>query len=515
MAKLKRTVARYRIQELNLITMSVIGLLITYAFVLVSPENNFQALLTAPLVICSIIFSCAWCLPAARSQSNGQIDWLHPAVLVVVVYFAYFVFPGVWLWLMHDYNPMWIRKGRWPVYLVNTAFFLGALSMAAFGWGCRSKLAFPGSAVRNFLSQTRVLRFKEARFLIILFFVVGMIVKLYHLSLLGPLSLDLLRYLSPSERRGTDINLSMFVVMLESMLDWSLLLAMFFYLMHYLKSGSKNGLFLLVIFTACIILLDYVVSSKRSGVILFFLLPFILYHYLIKRLTFSKAIASLALGGGLIGVLLIVRIALPLISKDMNATDYIGEGFWDVVKFYFDTPEWASFEMVLASINQREELLDNAGGTIVGFLKYSFGTLFVFIPRVIWPGKPDYEDLSHLYYHTIFQVSDNVGIAPTIWAASYLFFHVTGLAIGMYVLGWLFKGVYNLLRPYQGRPYNVFFYAIFFWMAFQFLRFGTTGFLLLYFIQAILVGVMAALFLARKGRGVRVATCSMARGKLS
>jgi len=487
--------------ELPLSVMSAAGMLLIYLLVLILPESD-QSALTGALVVCSVIFTCSWCLPAARNKFDGRIDWLHPAVLVVLVYFAYFIFPGVWLWLVHDYDTTWVFIGSNKAYLVNTAFILGAISMLAFGLGCRSRFPFPGAKLNNNFYQADALRFKEARYVIIFLLTVGLLAKLYHLSLFGPLSLDLLRYLSPTARRETGISLSQFILLLESMLDWALLLAIFFFLMRYLQSrATRKYLIFLAAFAICVVLLDYLVSAKRSGVILLLILPFIWYSYLAKRLTLAKALVWLSVGGGLIGLLLIVRIALPLMSNNLVASDYIGEDIGGVLQFYFNQPEWASFEMMLASINQREELLENAGGTVFGFLQYTFGTLIAFVPRVIWPGKPEYEDLSHVYFQTIFGVDLGVGIAPTIWGATYMLFHVPGLAIGMYILGWMFKGVYGLLRPYEGRPFDVFFYGIFFWISFQFLRFGTASFVFLYFIQAILVGVIVALFLARKVQG--------------
>ena len=486
--------------ELLVSYLSASGLLIASILVINSSEND-QSSLTAILVTCSIIFTMAWCIPAARSKADGRIDWLHPAILVVVVYYAYFMFPGIWLWLAHDCEPLWINSVPSQKYLINIAFFLGALSMAGFGLGCRSRVRFPGTVLRKALYQTEVLRFKEIRYLILLFFIIGLIVKLYHMSLFDTFSFDLLQYLSPSARRGLNIGTSQFVLLLGSMLNWALLLTIFYLILCSLRRRVTWSEWMLVaLFTVFVMTLDYIIFSKRSGIILLVILPFIWYSYLVRRLNFSRAIMWASVGFGLIGLLLIARIALPLVHRDLIPSEYIGGDVFEIIKFYFDQPEWASFEMFLVSITQRAELLDEAGGVIIGFLKYTFMTVIIFIPRAIWPSKPDYEDLSHVYYRTVFQVDEGVGIAPTIWGASYLFFHVIGLVIGMYILGWLLKGFYDTFRPNQGRPYDVFFYGIFFWMAFQFLRFGTTGFLLIYFIQVIAMGVVAGLFLARKVR---------------
>jgi hypothetical protein len=153
---------------------------------------------------------------------------------------------------------------------------------------------------------------------------------------------------------------------------------------------------------------------------------------------------------------------------------------------------------------QREDLLEQAGGSITGFLKYSFSTMIIFIPRAIWPDKPGYEDLSHVYYRTLIGTNPGVGFSPTIWGASFLFFHLVGPVIGMYILGWLFKSVYEILQPQNGKPINVFLYSIFFWMAFHFLRNGTTGFVLILFVQSMFVGVFAMLLLWRSMQSTKI-----------
>jgi hypothetical protein len=322
--------------------------------------------------------------------------------------------------------------------------------------------------------------------------------------LLGPLSTDVFRYLSPSANRALGINISQSFIMLEAMLDWAALLSIFYYIVRYKETGKTNGWWLILLVVVIIALFDYVVSAKRSGVIPFFLLPLIWYHYIIKRLSIIRAGIFFFVGTILIAGLLMARIVLPLLAQNLTPTDYIGQNPSETLAFYIDTGEWSTFDLIAASGVQRDELLTQAGGPILGFLKYSFSTLIIFIPRALWPGKPGYEDLSQVYYRVLVGSDEGIGFAPTIWGTSFLLFHLAGLMIGMYVLGWLFKGVYVMLQPQNGRPLNVFFYSIFYWLAFQFVRFGTTGFVIIMFVQSMIVGVFAVLFLWRKRRTASV-----------
>jgi hypothetical protein len=50
----------------------------------------------------------------------------------------------------------------------------------------------------------------------------------------------------------------------------------------------------------------------------------------------------------------------------------------------------------------------------------------------------------------------------------------------------------------KAEPLAVFLYSVFYWMTFQFLRFGTTGFVIVVFVQSMIVGVAAILLLRRK-----------------
>lgn len=484
----------------QLLLLSVIfgiASLIFTILVFLLPDAD-QSALTAPLVCFSVIFTLTWCMLCARDCVDGKIDWFHPSILLMMVYLAYYIFSGVWIWLYHDYDSIFVNLGGKPAFAVNAVFSLGFISIVAFGLGTRTKLAFSGKTIQKLSYRNDRFSRKWTRNLIGFFLVIGTAFKLYHLSLLGTLSFDVVRYLSPSAYLDLRINLSQFNIMLESMLDWAVLLAIFYYIVRYKETGNINisWLILLILLIAVVLPLDYIVAAKRSAIIPLFLLPLIWYHYLIKRLTLAYAGTFFLVGLLAIIGLLMVRIVLPLLAQDLVATDYIGESLPDMFAFYVDTGEWSTFDMIAASVVHRDELLKQAGGSIFGFLQYSFSTLIVFIPRAIWADKPDYEDLSQVYFRVLVGGGGS-GIAPTIWGASFLFFHLVGLIIGMFVLGWLFKSIYAMFQPKQGRLFNVYMYSIFYWMAFQFLRFGTMGFILIIFIQSMIVGVLTMLFLRR------------------
>jgi hypothetical protein len=67
------------LKEVLSFSIPSVGLLLVYVLILFTPEEG-QSLLTAPLVLFSIFFSLAWCLPVARRNSESRLDWFHPAI---------------------------------------------------------------------------------------------------------------------------------------------------------------------------------------------------------------------------------------------------------------------------------------------------------------------------------------------------------------------------------------------------------------------------------------------------
>ncbi len=497
MGKINNNIAKgFHSEKLLLSGILVTAALLVYIIVLFTSEKD-QSWLTPLLVLLSISFACIWCIPAAKNKLDNRVDWFHPSILFLLVYLAYFIFPGIWLWLANDYTPNWIFLGKDPAYNINSVFFLGIISVAAFGVGVRAKFALPSKFIQ---SHSNLFQRQEVYGVIIVFFVIGSGFKIYHLSLITPLVSDIFSSLSPTMRRDLQINISFSYLILESMLNWSILLAIFYYIANYSKTGIKKGGIIIFLLFSIVILLDYIVSAKRSEIIMLIILPVIWWHYIITPLNIRVAATYFILCVASIGALLILRISLPLISQDIDSVDVIGSNLSEILDFYFNTPEWSTFEMITASFVQREALLEQAGGSIWGFIKYTFGTLFVFIPRFIWADKPGYDDLSHVYFQFVTGIDETVGFAPTLWGASFLFFHIGGLIFGMCLFGIICKGVYTMLSPWKGKPISIFYYSIFFWITFQFIRFGTMGFTLLYFIKAILIGVIAALFLSLRKR---------------
>ena len=457
--------------------------------------------MTVILVILSVLFAFLWCWPVAGRNCSNITDFFHPSFLFIGFYIVYFVFSGVLISFFHDYRSNWVHLGSDPELTVNTVYVFGILSVAAFGFGLRAKVLFPGMKIKAALYRPDLLRKKETKYVIALLLFIGGAVTLYHLSLLGSVSFDVFRYLSPSVQLELDIGWNNVLTMLESMLEWGALFALFVFFLNRrsIRLGDERvKYYILIVLFLVIGVLVYTITGKRSSVIPLLLLPLIWRHYLIKQIQSYYMVIYSGLIIAVIALLLMVRIVVPLVVQDIDIGASIGGSVGEITEFYLDSPELATFDMVVASFLQRESLLTAMGGAFRAFIKYNIETiLLTFVPPGIWENKPIYEDPGHMFFQILSGSKDNIGFAVTVWGTSFLFLHVLGILLGMFILGWVFRGMYQLLRPWEGNPFDVFFYAIFYWMAFQFLRFGTLGFTFIYFVTSMLIGVLAALFLAR------------------
>jgi oligosaccharide repeat unit polymerase len=470
-------------------------------------ERQYQEFLTPGIVVLSVLFAFSWCVPLARERGRNDIDWFHPAILFIGLYLVYFVFSGVWLWLYHDYDSEFSDLGSDAALVVNEAFCLGFVSLAAYGLGARARLA--GIRMPRWRASTtiavpkvprgiRAFSTRELLMVAVVLLPLGLAFKIYHLAQFGALSTDVLQYLSPSAANELGLSISQFVIMMESMLDWAVLFAVLYIIVKYRNTGTWQGLWWVACGVVVVSMLDYVISGKRSAVIFFLVLPAIWYHYLARQLTGRIAAALLLALVVSIVVLLMGRIALPLVIKGLAPTDYIGVNALDVFVYYLDSGEISTFDMVAATIQRRDELLQQSGGALIGFLQFTFNTLLIFVPRVVWPDKPGYLDLSHIYRRVLIGPEEDMGIAPTVWGAGYLFFGVAGFFVLMFIIGWTYESLYRALQPSRGNVVNVVVYSIVFWIIFQAIRFGTLGFVTVLIVQSMLVGFLAMWYLGRR-----------------
>ena len=461
--------------------------------------------LTHTLILMTLVIVVSINFIQSRSLSNNKIDVFHPQILFSLFYLMYFLLPAILNWGLLDNESKWIKIDAYQLGdITNELLIIGLLSLIAYSIGFSTRLKLSGGFLKNYLFDPSAVRLKEMRVAIIVLIAIGLAFKLYHMYQMGGLSFDILRYLSPGRRKELNVGLSQLSVILGSMLSWGALFALFYHmLLRFGTNDSKIRLMLVSVVVVSVLVVIYVTTGKRTSIMPLLLIPLIWRHYLVSRISVLQAAILFIVSITLIITLLFARVVLPLLAEGEQPSDFIGSEVSEVSKHYVTSGELATFDMILASRVYKNELLNEMGGSFDSAMRYTFSGFLILIPRLIWPDKPGYEDPGHVYYHFLTGSNEPIGFAVTFWGTCLLFFDVFGMVVCMYLFGWLNRIVYQNLEPWKMQAYNVFFYGVFYWMVFQFLRFGTLGFTFVYFIQSMFVGVLVALFLARRNVFVR------------
>jgi hypothetical protein len=481
----------------GLVTAAIAGIAGSVAYVLSlllgvwAQEALFLVLATTSILLC-----ISWVAPTAKGTS-GRIDVFHPAIIVIAIFLVYFVGSAAILVFLNGYRGELVVLSPDAAQTVNATMALGVLSVVCFGIGARIRpMRFASRLV-----QARRLRGSGTVLVVaVAFLVAGVSARLYQLSLFGPIGVGLLEYLSPGRRRDLGLIVPQSLVAVGSMADWGALLL----LLQAVASKRPTMRIsialagLLVIATA---VLSFLVSGKRSGFLLLVLPPFIWIHYLHHRMSIAKVSLAFIAGLGIVAILLIARIAIPLVLSGGDPADFLGPTLGQALETYLKSAELSTFDMVAGTLRYRDQLLATMGDNAVAtFLRMTFETLSVFIPSGIWPDKPLYLDTGHYYFRYFVGSDADVGLAVTSWGTAYLFFGVIGVVVGFIALGWFSVSAFISFAPAEPAAGTVFLYSQFCLMFFQFLRFGTLGFTFLYFVQSIMMGVIGLFLVTRPGR---------------
>jgi len=98
--------------------------------------------------------------------------------------------------------------------------------------------------------------------------------------------------------------------------------------------------------------------------------------------------------------------------------------------------------------------------------------------------------------------SEPIGIAVTVFGVFYLYGHIPGVMIGMFVIGLVFRWAYFYFHPWSSSGSKLFLYPVAFWVAFQYLRFGNLGFTWLLFLQSQVIGILVFFLIQATNRPV-------------
>jgi len=250
------------------------------------------------------------------------------------------------------------------------------------------------------------------------------------------------------------------------------------------------------VLTGVAVVLVYILTGKRSAVMPFLFFPLVWYHYLRRPITFRRGLVYL--GGGLLlmAALLFMRTLGPVFATGGIFTGDAVSIATQPARFYLNSAELSVFDMTMMAIRDRAPILHAIGGPVWGGLANNLAPILYIIPRFLWPTKPVFTDVGIVFYDRAIGDVAVQGFAVGIVGGLYLFGGVVGVVLGMFMVGVFFRWAYDSLRPWLQKPWQVLLYSIFLWVAFLFLRFGTLGSTMLFFIQFELVGVLAVFGIA-------------------
>ena len=450
-------------------------------------EDGVQGVITFYLILISAFLPIICCVNRKEEGDNNNYDFFQPGVIVAIFYYLYILIPGVHIWYNLNYISNWIQVSNERA-LVNYTFLVGILGIIFFGLGYRSKIAsfIIPMRLKKLSHKFRRIKWPNDAFIkkiIVILISIGFVSRLYLLTKIGGVSSYTFQFLSPSMRAELGLRIPGILVLASSFFDWGAL----FLLLRYIVTQKQKYITVLIVLVA--IVSTYLLGGKRSDVFPFFFFPLVWYHYLRNRISFNKGLIYLFCGFILMTSLLFIRIIGPLVARSRSGDiDAVSEIVAKPMDFYLNSPELAVFDMTMVSIRERTHILESIGGWLNGILNYNLSTILYLVPRSLWHDKPIFRDLGQELFRLFISDTGSAGFSVGIFAGLYVFGGLLGVLLGMAVIGIFFRSLYVIVQPWRGDPSFVFIYSIAIWIFFQFLRFGTLGFTILFFIQKLILG---------------------------
>lgn len=265
-------------------------------------------------------------------------------------------------------------------------------------------------------------------------------------------------------------------------------------------------------------LLVVILSLSTIGKRLVVLWPLIVIVLSISRFwrpitpKFVIFVIPLLLGFGFIT--LMYRIFFPLSLSgsseafNLYSVPWANGSLW---MFYFNSLEFAYFELTLAAIGGRAAIIEMFGGQLELIYRAHIEPFSYIIPRAIWPNKPEqYLDLSHALAALIFWgdlYSIRLGVAASLIGTSWLSGGLIGLISAFLFLG-LIAGYcdryyYGSSIVRQHSPFRVILYGLMLAAIFHLFRHGTFGWVFIIVVVQQLGGILSLIVLAMIDRFVK------------
>ena len=282
-------------------------------------------------------------------------------------------------------------------------------------------------------------------------------------------------------------------------------------LISALKEKRKVQLY--AVLFVFVIAFTFIGSGKRLFLLWPLLTVLVAYSCYNKRITRS----AIPIGIGIVSMFgfatLAFRIYAPAFVSSVEID--LENVFWaqgSLLKFYFFSLEFASFEALTLVLDQTDQIVDLFGGPLSAFYTTNIEPLLYFVPRAIWNSKPDvFLDLSHAYRVFILggALEDGGGVAATILGTAWTIGKFPGLLIALIIFARVCRTIDNS-QPIgkNASPSNVVWYSLALVAVFHAFRQGTFGWtvIILLFQQSGLVLGFLLIIWAGKARTHNIQT---------
>jgi hypothetical protein len=455
-----------------------------------------------PLSFLSIFLLGAVILLSVRLAPAGM--WGKPLMscftIVIGLFGIYYLMPGAMLLALTGSRYVWLPNYSGSQSVAVTGFvatfallmFLGGYVLRSRGTPREPTLSVPLSPdpMAVLLAWGMVM--------------VGIGLKLYVISESGGLEMTILRQsggvresLRLDQINPTLTRLWFISSLADAGITWLVIRRM------QLKRSFWPFVVLFVMVTA----LSFVGTGKR----LYALWPIVAlalgFHFYVRPLRISLlpvgALVGLALGFASLLFRIYAPASLANVQIDLYRVPW-AEG--SILRFYFMSLEFASFELLTLAIEDSETIVRQFGGAWQAFVTTNIEPLAYFVPRSIWPSKPEiFLDLSHANRVIMFggSLDNSFGVASMLPGTSWTLGGPLGLSVAMGLLGWL-SATFDNMRGIRGvpTPLGVLAYAFVVMTVFHLFRQGTlawTALLVLIQHLGLIVGFIL-LFVVDSGR---------------
>lgn len=382
-----------------------------------------------------------------RMQGSTSTPLISCFNMVVGLFFLYFFLPALLLISLNSGDYIWIPdQGGHENISITIASCIFSLAFFCIGYFSYKPRPSLGQSSNNSIK-------KSGEAVALTLTVLGLAFKLAALLSSGGIEENILRFSGGlKDTLGIDsadaraIALRNFGGIADAGATWLLLSRM----------RRKKS----VLPVAAIFIITMIATYFGSGKRLYLLWPILAiaigYHHYTKPITLSKlpiiGISVVAVGF----ISLMARIYIPAniagVEIDLKEVDW-AQG--SLMKFYFLSLEFASFETLTLILNDSENILALFGSAANAFYITNIEPIFYLVPRFIWPAKPDlFLDLSHAYRSMIFGGyldGQGGGVAATIVGTSWTIGSIIGQMTAMFGLGFFCRSIDKKFR-HQSNP---------------------------------------------------------------